>query len=187
MTANPYLNKPLIKSASNCRRSYRATNSSSESRTGTSVLLVLMLTLLLPGCLSLSVFPFFRSVKVETTPESALVEVFHEGSKIHEMRSPGRIQLFRSRDLILRISAPGYQTREVAVNFQPSMTRYTFSFASGVFCLFIPFGVDYLTGVMEVPTPQEYRVVLSRSGASGDSAASGSVSLRIERDYLLVD
>ncbi|MBU43743.1 MAG: hypothetical protein CMN76_11025 [Spirochaetaceae bacterium] len=167
----------------------------------------ILLPALLSNCLTLSGFPFLRSVKVKSEPEQAVVEVFRDGEKISEITTPGRIYVLKTEELTLKISREGYRPRTVKVPFVDSTTRTVFAFSAGMLCFLIPFAVDYNTGVLQVPEKYEYEIQLSRAGSpveadpeesdqkdqkeadepSGPpSAGSGSISLRFDNGILWI-
>lgn len=146
---------------------------------------ILILSALLPAfftsCLTLPGNAFFRSFKVNTEPSGATVEVFRDGEKIDQITTPGRIYITRSGDLVLKISKPGYSTQEVTVPFVFSPVRSSVSFFGGMFCIMIPFGVDYATGVLMVPAKSKYNITLVRR--TGDGKANGPPGISYQLQY----
>lgn len=137
------------------------------------------------SCLTIPGSAFFRSIKVETEPQDAKVEVYREGSKIDEIRTPGRVYVAQSDDLLLKISKPGYSTEEVEIRFVQSPIRSVISFSGAVFCALIPFGIDMLTGVLMVPERSQYMVILQPGkGAQTEKEITYSVEYHPEQQVL---
>lgn len=101
-----------------------------------------------------------RSIKVESNPSAARVEIYDDGELIDEITTPGRFYLFQDRNLTMIISKPGYRTTTQTIRFRYSGVRATVSAVSGVFCLMMPTAVDFFSGAMKVPEKQVYTIAL---------------------------
>ena len=127
--------------------------------------------------LSFSLFPLARSIKVETTPANAKVEIFDERELIEEFETPGRFYLFRDRNLTMIISKPGYRTTTEDIRFRYSPVRAGVAATFGFICLMMPAAVDFLSGAMRVPEKQVFTVEL-------EPLREGEEEIQIDVSYL---
>lgn len=121
---------------------------------------VLLSMLLFSNCLSFSLFPLARSIKVETNPSGARVEIFDESELVEEITTPGRFYLFKDRNLTMIISKAGYRTTTADIRFQYSGVRMGVAAITGLGCFMIPTGVDFFSGVLRVPKKQVHSITL---------------------------
>ncbi|MBI40694.1 MAG: hypothetical protein CMF59_13935 [Leptospiraceae bacterium] len=123
--------------------------------------LIPVLLLVFSGhCLSFSLFPLARSIKVKTNPAGAKVEIFDERELIEDFTTPGRFYLFKDRNLTMIISKPGYRTTTQDIRFYYSPVRTGLAAATGIGCMMIAPAVDFLTGALRVPRKQVFSVTL---------------------------
>lgn len=130
---------------------------------------VLSICFVCTQCLTMSLFPLSRSIKVESNPPSARAQLYDEGELVDEVFTPGRIYLFRVRNLTLKVSRPGYKTVTVPIRFKYSPVRLTIAGLMGCTCLLIPTGLDFLSGATEVPAQNVYTVTLEPEDGSEHS------------------
>lgn len=140
------------------------------------------LVFLLGNCLSFSLFPLARSVKVATAPAGARVEVFDERELIAEFTTPGRFYLFKDRNVTMIISKDGYRTETADVRFKYSPVRAFVTAITGYACLMVPAGVDLLTGAIRVPTKQVHTIELQ---PLKEGEREIHIDVRLERDDLI--
>ncbi|HBS04869.1 MAG TPA: hypothetical protein DEA96_07895 [Leptospiraceae bacterium] len=126
----------------------------------TRFLLTVIVVPVLSSCLSFSLFPLARSIKVKTSPEGAKVEIFDERELIDDFTTPGRFYLFRDRNLTMIISKPGYRTTTEDIRFRYSPVRTGVATVTGLGCLMMPTAVDFLTGALRVPEKQVFSITL---------------------------
>lgn len=144
-------------------------------------LLTLGIPLLLPlHCLTISLFPIARSIKIESEPSVAEASLYDEGELIDRITTPGRIYLYRVRNLTLKVSKPGYETATVPIRFTESPLRIGISGLTSAVCGFWPAGIDLLTGAAEVPRQDVYSVVLEPEDGSKQSLRIQVVTDRSE-------
>ena len=117
-------------------------------------------------CLSFPGHGFFRSFRVVTSPERANVQIFRDGKLIDEKTTPTRIYVTRSSDLEMRISSPGHRAKMIKIRFIQSEARNSVSLFSGALCIFVPYLIDYNTGVLKIPERDRYEVHLQPEAAT---------------------
>ena len=126
----------------------------------TRFLLTISVVPFLSSCLSFSLFPLARSIKVKTSPQGAKVEIFDERELIDDFTTPGRFYLFRDRNLTMIISKPGYRTTTEDIRFRYSPVRTGVATFTGLGCLMMPTAIDFLTGALRVPEKQVFSITL---------------------------